>query len=265
MQIPECFKTVVLVDTEFIPGVPHCQPVCAVFHELRSGQNRRLWWDQLDDKPPYPIGPDSLIVGYNVEAELKFHLALKWALPVRVVDLYFEFRRRTSGLPGWPPRRHRKLLDALSFYGLSGLEAIEKEEIVKLILRGGPWSAEERQAILDYCESDVIALRKLLLAMASEIRWRYALYRGRYAAALARTDLVGTPIDAPFSERLDRHWEPILDRMVAEIDKDYHIFDGCTFKQDRFEQWLIKENIADRWPRTELGHLDLRDDTFKEM
>jgi len=95
------------------------------------------------------------------------------------------------------------------------------------------------------------------------IDWPHALYRGRYAAALARTELVGTPIDVKLTERLERHWEPIQDRMIAEIDKDYGLFEGRTFKQDRFAQYLSKENIA--WPTTESGQLDLRDDTFKEM
>jgi DNA polymerase I len=165
MQILKCFKTVVVADAEFIPDVPYCRPVCEVWHELHSGQTKRLWWDQLGDEPPYPVGPDSLFVAYNAQAELGFHLALGWPLPSRVLDLYFEFRYRTSGI--WPPRQHRKLLDALSFFGLSGIEAVEKQEMIDLILRGPPWSVEEQQAILEYCESDVRALLQLLPAMAS--------------------------------------------------------------------------------------------------
>ena len=95
------------------------------------------------------------------------------------------------------------------------------------------------------------------------IDWPHALLRGRYAAALARTEQVGTPIDVGLFDRLDRHWELILDRLIAEIDKDYHLFEGRVFKQELFAQWLIKENIA--WPTTESGQLDLRDDTFKEL
>jgi hypothetical protein len=156
------------VDTEFIPDVPLCHPVCLVAHELRSGQTLRLWQNQLGDTPPYSVGADSLFFAYNAMAELGFHLALRWDLPIRVLDLYFEFRHRTSGLDGWPPRRPRKLLDALSFFGLGGLEAVEKQEMVDLILRGGPWSIAEQEAILEYCHSDVRGLRQLLLAMNSD-------------------------------------------------------------------------------------------------
>src|SRR6516165_6650034 len=95
------------------------------------------------------------------------------------------------------------------------------------------------------------------------INWSYAIYRGRYAAALARTNLVGTPLDVELFERLELNREAIQDRLIAEIDKDYHLFEGRKFKQDRFAQWLVRENIA--WPTTQYGQLDLRDDTFKEL
>jgi hypothetical protein len=263
MLVPGCFKTVWFVDTEYIPDVPFYRPVCLEAYEWRSGETIRVWEDQLGDSPPYSVEEDSLFVAYNAEAEFGFHLALGWPLPTRVLDLYFEFRHRTSGLPGWPPRRSRKLLDAMSFFGLSGLDAIEKQETVKRILRGPPWSEEERQTIQNYCGSDVLALRKLLPAMAPGIDWPHALYRGRYALALARTNLIGTPLDVELEERLRRNREAIQDRLIAEVDKDYHLFDGRTFKYDRLAQWLVKENIA--WPSTKTGRLDLRDETFKDL
>jgi hypothetical protein len=163
MRFPGCVKTVMVVDSEFIPGVPYCRPVCVAWEELLTGQTGSLLWDQLGDEPPYPVGADSLFVAYNAQAELGFHLALRWPLPCRVLDLYFEFRHRTSGI--WPPKHHRRLLEALTFYSLSGIDAVEKQEKRDLILRGPPWSAEEQSAILEYCESDVRAERQLLLAM----------------------------------------------------------------------------------------------------
>jgi hypothetical protein len=217
-SIPAAFKTVWLVDTEFIPDDPLCHPVCLAAEEFRSGQTVRLWHDQLGRQPPYSIASDSLFVAYNAQAELGFHLALGWPMPARVLDLYFEFRHRTSGV--WPLRQHRRLVDALPFFGLSGLDAVEKQEMIDLILRGEPWSKQERQAILEYCASDTVALRKLLLAMAPEIRWPYAVYRGRYSAALAHTATSGTPIDTPLYHRLNSKWELIQDHFIREIDTD---------------------------------------------
>ena len=64
-----------------------------------------------------------------------------------------------------------------------------------LILGGGPWSEQERAAILDYCESDVVALERLLSAMLPGIDLPRALLRGRYMAAAAAIEHNGVPID----------------------------------------------------------------------
>jgi DNA polymerase I len=165
LEIPDCFETARYVDTEYIPDVPVCRPVCLVTYDTRSGQTTRLWYDQLGNEPPFSVGPESLFVAYSAHAELGFFLALGWQFPVRVLDLFYEFMLRTNGLPDWPPKRSRRLQDAMAFYGLPCMDAIEKKEKRELILRGGPWSAEEQQEILDYCESDVRCLQQLLPAM----------------------------------------------------------------------------------------------------
>ena len=75
-----------------------------------------------------------------------------------------------------------------------------------LVLRGGPWSDAERSAILDYCESDVAALARLLPAMLPNIDLPRALLRGRYMAAAAQMERNGVPIDIATLERLRQHW-----------------------------------------------------------
>lgn len=64
-----------------------------------------------------------------------------------------------------------------------------------LILTGGPWSPAEQLGILDYCETDVVALANLLLAMQNQIDWPRALLRGRYLLAVSRIQINGVPID----------------------------------------------------------------------
>jgi DNA polymerase I len=255
----DAFKTVWLVDTEFIPRGATCEPVCLVAHEFLTGQTIRLWQDQLGPDPPYSTGPDSLFVAYNAAAELSFHLALGWPCPERILDLYFEHRHQTSGI--LPPKAPRKLLDALTWHGQSGRDAIEKQEMIQLILRGRPWSSQERKDILSYCESDVLGLRELLPIQLREISLPYALLRGRYALALG--GVVGTPIDVPLFTRLRANWEAIQDRLIAEINPDYGIYDGRTFKFDKFAEWLFRENIP--WPVTETRRLCSDDDTFDDM
>jgi hypothetical protein len=42
------------------------------------------------------------------------------------------------------------------------MDATEKEQMRQLAIRGGPWTDEEKRALLDYCESDVATLSKIL-------------------------------------------------------------------------------------------------------
>jgi len=132
----------------------------------------------------------------------------------------------------------------------------------KLVLRGGPWSDAERIAILDYCETDVEALARLLPAMLPKIDLPRALLRGRYMAAAARMERNGVPIDIGTLWRLKRYWQDIQDQLIADIDAHYGVYDGRTFKADRFAEWLIQNDIP--WPRLESGRLDLGDDAFRE-
>jgi hypothetical protein len=254
------FREIWAVDFEFIadPG-ENPDPVCLVARELRTGKTLRLWRDELGPAAPYPTGAGCLFVAYYASAELGCHLALGWSVPERILDLFTEFRNLRNGLT---TPTGSGLIGALTYHRLDAIGATEKEEMRALIMRGGPWSADERRAILEYCESDVEGLARLLPAMLPRIDLPRALLRGRYMAAAARIERAGIPIDMVTLERVRRHWGDIQDQLIAEIDKDYGVYDGHTFKADRFAAWLLRNGIA--WPRLPSGKLDLSDDAFKE-
>jgi hypothetical protein len=257
----ELFREIVLADFEFAitPG-NRPVPVCLVAHELRSGRRFRIWQDQFGRAPPYATGPDVLFVAYYASAELGCYRGLGWPMPERILDLFCEFRARTNGLE---TPAGNGLLGALTFFGLDSIGATEKEEMRALILGGGPWSEEQRAAILDYCEGDTRALERLLPAMLPAIDLPRALLRGRYMAAAAAMEHAGTPIDVPTLELLRARWADIQDQLIAEIDAGYGVYDGRTFKADRFARWLAREGIP--WPLLESGMLDLADDTFRQQ
>jgi DNA polymerase-1 len=255
------FREIWVIDFEFSAGASeNPAPVCLVAWELRSGRRVRRWRDEFGAAPPYPTGADDLIVAYYASAEISCHLALGWPVPERVLDLFTEFRNRTNGVP---TSNGAGLLGALAYHGLDGIGAIEKDEMRALVLRGGPWSDIERAAILDYCESDVAALARLLPAMLPKIDLPRGLLRGRYMSAAARMERNGVPIDVSSLDLLRRNWSRIQDQLVAEIDADYGVYDGRTFKADRFAAWLARVGIP--WPRLASGRLDLSDDAFREM
>src|SRR5262249_22278245 len=142
-------------------------PLCCVARELRSGRLERLWLaDGAPADPPYGIGPDALFVAYYASAELGCHLALNWLMPVRILDLHAEFRCLTSGLP---VPCGRGLLGALAYHGLDAIDAVEKDEMRQLAMRGGTYTADEREALTTYCQSDVASLARLLPAMLPKI------------------------------------------------------------------------------------------------
>jgi DNA polymerase-1 len=223
------FRQIWLLDFEFVSesgAVP--VPVCMVARELISNSLVRLWQDELGAEPPFPIDDDTLFVAYFASAELGCFLALGWPPPVRVLDLYSEFRNATNGipLPGG-----RSYLSALSHHGISAITAEQKTEERALVMGGGPWSTTERRRILDYCQTDVDPLGVLLERMLPGILARpngfgQALLRGRYMAAVAKMERTGVPIDYETLERLRIHWDDIKLDLISAIDKNYGVYEG---------------------------------------
>jgi hypothetical protein len=193
-----------------------------VARELRTGALVRLWLEAgAPAVPPFDTGPDALVVAYYASAELGCCLALDWPLPARILDLYAEFRCLTCGLP---VPCGNGLLGALAYFGLDSLAATEKEGMRKLAMRGGSYSNQERAALLDYCQSDVDALARLLPAMLHRIDLGRALFRGRYMAAAARMEWNGVPLDADLLARLRADWGRIKGRLTAEVNRGYGVF-----------------------------------------
>ncbi len=240
-------------------------PVCMVARELCSDRLIRLWQDELGSRPPFDIGDDVLFVSYFAPAELSCFLELGWPLPQRILDLYAEFRNETNGVP---LPEGRGLLSALSHHGIASITKAEKNIERDLVLRGGPWTAQERRRILDYCQSDVDCLAPLLERMLPAIRSRrnglgQALLRGRYTAAVARMEATGVPIDVGLLDLIRSRWGAIKLDLVRAVDKDYGCYEGTTFKAGLFAGWLAAEQID--WPRTPSGQLSLAQDTFRDL
>jgi len=257
------FREVWLVDFEYrAPDGERPLPHCMVAREHLTGRLQHFWRDELQslDKSPIDTGPSTLIVTYFASAELNCFLALDWPIPAKILDLYAEFRCLTSGLT---VPCGNSLLGALGYHGLDGLAAVEKESMRALALRGEPYTAEERQALLDYCQSDVDALARLLPAMLPKLDLSRALLRGRYMAAVAKMEWTGIPVDSQALDTMRSNWTGIQTRLIERIDAGRGIYEGRTFKAERFASWLIEQSIP--WPRLASGALDLSDDCFHEM
>jgi hypothetical protein len=256
------FDEIVLCDFEFkAPPGERPEVICCVARELRSGKTHRIFKGAFKSKPPFPTGPNVVFISYYSSAELGCFKALNWPAPARVLDLFCEFRNLTNGLK---TPAGASLLGALAYFRLDGIGADEKHDIQEALGTGtwpGRYSPRE---ILDYCQSDVLALERLLPVMMPVIDLPRALLRGRYMTAVAAMEWNGTPLDMPMLKLLRDHWEGLQDQLIAAIDKDFHVYDGRSFRPDWFAQWLTGNGYP--WPRLEgSDRLDLEDDTFRQM
>jgi hypothetical protein len=217
------YREVWCVDTEYhAPPGERPTPICLAARELFTGRAVQRWlWADADPQPPLPPGPDTLFVAYFASAELSVYLALDWLLPARILDLYAEFCRATSGVP---TPCGRGLLGALTHHGIGHMAPATKDGLRQLAIRGGPYTDTERLDLLAYCQSDADALVPLLSAMLPALDLPRALLRGRYLAAVARMEAVGVPLDADALDALRRNWSGIKARLVAEVDRDYGVF-----------------------------------------
>lgn len=229
--------------------------------EYHSGRVIRLWADEFEDNAPFSTGDNSLVVAYYASAEMLCFKRLGWAPPENLLDLYVEFRRRFNGLF---LKAGRGLNGALIQYGLHAVP--DKQEMRELAMREGSsskYTDNEKLALMDYCQGDFDALIQLLPRMGKSIDWPRALLRGRYMTGVAAMEWNGVPIDTETLNKLRNSWTDIQEQLISDIDADYGVFEGTTFKSDRFEAWLVANKIP--WPRLESGRLDLKGDTFREV
>ena len=258
------FAEVWAVDFEFRPKDGRegnrPDPTCLVAYELKGGRKLRLWQDEFGPFPPYSVGPNSIFVAYYASAEIGCHLALGWPKPARILDLFTEFRCHTNGVR--PSRRLWATRRALLFRHRR--HGCDRER------RHARSSPARRAMVRSRTQGQFSIIVKVMLALwqataadapphrsSPRAPPRAVHGRRRDDGAQRRADRCSTPGQAP------REWADIQDQLIADIDPDYGVFDGRTFKADRFATWLATTGYP--WPRLDSGRLDLSDDTFRQM
>lgn len=249
-----------IVDFEFISTDGNRpEPVCMVATEINSGETKKIWLEGVKEpRPPFNFDEGYYVAYYSI-AELSCHLVLNWPIPKNIIDLYPEYRILTNGFFG----EKRSLLDACAHFNVETITHDTKDTMRDRILQGAPFTDSEKQQILDYCESDVIATAALYKAMAPTIDTPRALFRGQYMACNAIMEHNGIPIDREILNSMVENWDLIKLELIKEVDADFGFFDGLTFKMQAFEEYLYKNNMA--WPLTPSGHPALDDVTFRDM
>jgi len=130
---------------------------------------------------------------------------------------------------------------------------------------------EEKDAIIKYCESDLVHLPGIHEAVTDALvdltecdvdevyEWQYC--RGRYSATCAKFEAHGIPIDVEAVKNLSRnHWQAV-DELVKSLNEVYVFYEKekdnkkdlkghWTLKTARFEAWIHENGLEDEWPLT---------------
>ena len=117
-----------------------------------------------------------------------------------ILDLYSEHRSLINGETTKPTRT--SLLRAASDLGIPCITKEEKKAIRNLVLDGGPWSPEDREKILTYCEADVVVTAQVFSKWKEEIDLPRATLRGVISDALALVERTGAPFDEELRDQL---------------------------------------------------------------
>ena len=283
--VEDCFRTIVVVDFEYeiddgdLPNVL-CLVAYVLDANLRHVGTIRLWRGEFGSTPPFDIGPDTLVVGYSLWAEMTCFLVLGWRFPVHVYDLHTAFLATSNILLPYNPDEVRKkprkrLSDACRAYGIEGWENIDKPDIAKAIGEGR-WREYGREAVFNYCEEDVRNSAELLRRQIAgygnrtpvdpQLVMRWSEYS---AKSVARIQARGMPIDMQLWNLVQENKMAVIGALIARFDPSQGSEDPIyspdgEWSSWRFERWLIAVGITE-WPRLESGALQIDGDAFRMM
>jgi DNA polymerase-1 len=239
-------------------------PLSLAVRSLRTGEARVYWRDQLLQmrEAPFDTGPRTLALNYFASAEAHCFAALGFKQSEHLIDLFAEERWRRNG---YADNKHPSLVDALLRLKLPCIGAAAKEANIETILTTAErdWTPALIEQTGRYNLSDADGTLRVGCKWETKLDMPRALFRGRYDQACGVIEYHGVPLDAAWWERFARVREPLLLRLVKELDP-FGIFEGLVFKQKRFARLLARLRIP--WERTEGGtRLLLKDDYFRDQ
>lgn len=255
----------VFVDFEFVSRPGERPDVVCCAYRVDDEPTRVLWRDQLTGEPPYPIDNDTLVVSFT-QAEWSCHLALRWRLPKRAIDLNCELRLASNGLK---LPAGQSLLGFCRWLGVEAGDAAVKDAIRKRIIAGWPFTPPEKETIIKYAGSDVDALVLLFERVAPHLNYNRALYRGDWSWVSAIMENYGVPINGPLFRQIadPATWNAMRDALVPELDRVgiyvKHNDGSYHFNFDHFGEYLKTEGIP--WPLTEDGRLSTEAKVFDDL
>jgi DNA polymerase I len=265
VDLPEIltdFGKVYVIDTEYAPqpGLPDgpVVPVALQAYEVRSGSWTSEFFEEPNGSYINPLDPDALYITFNAAAEWICYLSLGWVLPRNCIDFYIEFKNEVSGLrappqfrqPKFPGKWKSSLLDVTQWCGLPVRSIAEKKAMRDRIIRGHPFSAQERELILKYCGDDVMDTALVAKALMPRISSPpQAIFRAHFMRPVAKIHRAGIPTDFVLYNRFLAHRDELKADIVSQLaGTPMNIYDGVTLKYHKLEALVHFLGLENDWP-----------------
>jgi len=299
----------VFLDAEF-NGTSEKNLNVVCFVTLVDGVSNRYWLHN-EDSSAFSIRINALMddgyvfVSYNVESEARALLSLGInPLKAKWIDLYLEYlmlsnhnNNITKGeqlVNGKVKRisvnsgdKGKKGLSA-ALFKLCGItiDTDHKTKMRDLIISSPKdFSTEDKEAILEYCESDVNNLPSLLAAtrkkhksmvprehiktLRSEVYWR-----AEYAIRTAMMVSHGYPVNTDWVKNLTENIPVLLRECIEDINSQFPNIKPFKWNKSKnaysmdtksVSQWVINSPHAKKWETTPTGLISLSLDAWKKF
>ena len=281
------FERILAVDSEFRFDLTKTIPekvVCFCYTDIITGETFRYWEDDKHNFTPHFDYEKVLLVSYNATAEFGSYLKLFHGRPLNMWDAMVETARL------YKPMRMGKgaltLLSTAENYGIEDkLTVVEKEENLDLILRRNKYAGlpfkytlEEQKQILEYCKSDTEVLRQVFIKQVQDIENKLNLktdedfekelwqiqHRGYAQGCVSLVERNGIPVDVKLIKKFNDTWPLVKNDLIREIDKDLDVFtDDLKFNFKQFNELIIRNGLADKWPRMKSGNFTTNKEVLK--
>jgi len=282
------YERILAVDSEFHFDLTKTIPekvVCFCYTDVITGEAFRFWEYDKKNFTPHFDYEKVLLVSYNATAEFGSYLKLFHGRPPNMWDSMVETARL------YKPMRMGKgaltLLTTAEKYGIEDkLTVVEKEENIDLILRRNKFSdrpfkytLEEQNQILEYCLSDTEVLRQVFIKQIQDIENKLNLktdedfekelwqiqHRGYAQGCVSLVERNGIPADVNLIKKFNDTWPLVKDDLVREINKELDVYtDDLKFNFKKFNDLIIRNGLADKWPRMKSGNFTTNKEVLKD-
>ena len=281
--IKDSYTHVFAVDAEYEPDITKTIPkrvVCVVYTDVFTGRVYPFWENNNNGSSPRHFEyEDVLLISYNATAEVGSYLNLFHGRPLNVWDAYIENNRLYKHIRNG--KGANTLLGTAEYYGIKDkISELEKQENINLIINNENYTPSQEKRILKYCQSDTETLRQIFIKQVEDIEdnnklktdkdfkrelWQI-LNRGRAIGCGALIERTAIPLDLPLLKKVKTYWPLVKNKLIRRFNKEVGVFtDDLVFKHDRFDEIIIKNNLAHKWLRMKNGHFTTNKNYLKKF